>query len=391
MTGRRPWLKWYPADWRAEPTLRMCSRAARSLWLDMLGLMHDGEPYGHLTVAGIIPTPKQLASLLGDTERETLRLLAELEAAGVFSRDDAGRIFCRRMLRDHQRLLADTSAGHLGGHPRIKRGTVPKELRVRPFKKSDSPVKARRIFDRSGGRCHWCRCELTWDGVWHADHVVAIRDGGTNDEENIVASCPDCNGRRALIDDPPITEGVGVGNATDTKAHMPEARSQKPEKEDTPPPSGSAPSEGKPPDNPAALRRTPGDQPPVPDPAPPKRGTRLPADWTLSPELRAWAIAEGLADPDREAAKFRDHWTAKAGKDATKLDWAATWRTWVRKAIDWQKEGRGNGQAEQAQRGHDDSLLARTKALLAERDARLGAGDPDRAADAVLPAVPGGR
>ena len=34
-----------------------------------------------------------------------------------------------------------------------------------------------------------------------------------------------------------------------------------------------------------------------------------------------------------EAAKFRDHWVAKAGRDATKTDWLATWRNWCRSDI----------------------------------------------------------
>ena len=33
-----------------------------------------------------------------------------------------------------------------------------------------------------------------------------------------------------------------------------------------------------------------------------------------------------------EAAKFADFWHAKAGKDAAKLDWCATWRNWCRNA-----------------------------------------------------------
>tara|TARA_R110000851_G_scaffold306239_2_gene464483 strand:- start:135 stop:773 length:639 start_codon:yes stop_codon:yes gene_type:complete len=31
-----------------------------------------------------------------------------------------------------------------------------------------------------------------------------------------------------------------------------------------------------------------------------------------------------------ELAKFNDHWTSKTGKDATKLNWLATWRNWIR-------------------------------------------------------------
>ncbi|WP_208438210.1 DUF1376 domain-containing protein [Bartonella taylorii] len=63
------------------------------------------------------------------------------------------------------------------------------------------------------------------------------------------------------------------------------------------------------------------------------RGCRLPADFEPDYDF---AIAEGLP-PERvkvEIAKFRDYWTAKSGKDATKIDWQATWRNWIRKAVD---------------------------------------------------------
>ncbi|WP_407965901.1 DUF1376 domain-containing protein [Bartonella sp. C271] len=63
------------------------------------------------------------------------------------------------------------------------------------------------------------------------------------------------------------------------------------------------------------------------------RGCRLPEDFEPDYEF---AIAEGLP-PERvniEKAKFRDYWNAKTGKDATKHDWQATWRNWVRRAIE---------------------------------------------------------
>ncbi|WP_273754099.1 YdaU family protein [Bartonella sp. MM73XJBT.G] len=63
------------------------------------------------------------------------------------------------------------------------------------------------------------------------------------------------------------------------------------------------------------------------------RGCRLPADFEPDYDF---AIAEGLP-PERvkvEIAKFRDYWRSKAGANATKTDWQATWRNWVRKAIE---------------------------------------------------------
>lgn len=70
--------------------------------------------------------------------------------------------------------------------------------------------------------------------------------------------------------------------------------------------------------------------------APSKKGTRIPEDWTLTDDLTADATAAGVpvgAVPT-EAAKFRDYWTAKAGKDGVKLDWRATWRNWCRNAAE---------------------------------------------------------
>jgi hypothetical protein len=62
------------------------------------------------------------------------------------------------------------------------------------------------------------------------------------------------------------------------------------------------------------------------------RGSRLPADWSPGDSLRVWAKGEGLDATGPELAKFRDHWLAKAGRDATKADWDATYRNWLRRA-----------------------------------------------------------
>lgn len=66
------------------------------------------------------------------------------------------------------------------------------------------------------------------------------------------------------------------------------------------------------------------------------RGTRIAADWALDDAGRSYALGQGLtpAEVDTEATKFRDWWSAKAGADARKVDWAATWRTWVRNAVE---------------------------------------------------------
>jgi len=73
------------------------------------------------------------------------------------------------------------------------------------------------------------------------------------------------------------------------------------------------------------------------DDAPPaKRATRLPADWEPSPKNEQDALALGLPLLAQaiEARKFRDYWLGKSGRDATKVDWDATWRLWVTRACE---------------------------------------------------------
>jgi len=59
-----------------------------------------------------------------------------------------------------------------------------------------------------------------------------------------------------------------------------------------------------------------------------KRGTRLPADWQPDPAGAAYAAEHGV-DPALAAEEFRNYWLARSGRDATKLDWAATFRNRV--------------------------------------------------------------
>lgn len=122
MSASQPWLKFYPTDWRADQALRVCSLAARGLWMEMLCIMHEATPYGHLTINGRPTTDAQLASLTG-TDLSTVRqLTTELEEAGVFSRNRNGVIYSRRMTRDEKRRKDGKKAEEIGGMvPRSRR------------------------------------------------------------------------------------------------------------------------------------------------------------------------------------------------------------------------------------------------------------------------------
>ena len=62
-----------------------------------------------------------------------------------------------------------------------------------------------------------------------------------------------------------------------------------------------------------------------------KRGTRLPDAWTPSAELIEWAKdkAPGV-DVLKATDNFVDYWHSASGAKASKLDWAAAWRVWIR-------------------------------------------------------------
>lgn len=114
---KRPAFQFYPGDWRRDMALQFCSIAARGLWIEMLGLMHDAEPYGFLALNGKPIGPDALASRIGISDSECYALLQELEAAAVFSRDDNGTIYSRRMVRETNRSTTGTENGKLGGRP----------------------------------------------------------------------------------------------------------------------------------------------------------------------------------------------------------------------------------------------------------------------------------
>ncbi len=151
--------RFYWSDWRSDPKLRMCSLAARGLWIELLAIMAEAKPRGHLLINGVSPSLPTL-SKLANTHHNTLKaLLNELESYGVFSRRDDGVIYSRRMVRDEEKTAERRRCGALGGNPDLKlKDKVEdkpddnldlKSARARPF---PSPILERKKEEEVGAR-----------------------------------------------------------------------------------------------------------------------------------------------------------------------------------------------------------------------------------------------
>lgn len=120
MERRDPWMKFFGADWRGDPKLRACSLSGRGLWAEMVTLMHEASPYGHLLINGRQPSVNELAAQVGRPSREVRVALEDLERNAVFSRTEDGVIFSRRMVRTAQRSAIGRANGSKGGNPALK-------------------------------------------------------------------------------------------------------------------------------------------------------------------------------------------------------------------------------------------------------------------------------
>ena len=134
----KAWYKHFPSDWQSDPRLNQCSRAARSLWLDCVGLMQQ-EGTWRLEIDGRPMTTKELAKAFGDNPRTTKKLMNELAKNGVSSVSQQLFTYSRRLKRDAKTTEMSILNGRKGGNPALlKRKT--EDLGVNPGVKSRARV-----------------------------------------------------------------------------------------------------------------------------------------------------------------------------------------------------------------------------------------------------------
>jgi len=115
--ARMHYLKFYPESWIAESSLRLCSLAARGLWIELICRMAQSPEHGVLLSPGGKPVrDDQIPALVGGPHDGVMAALAELGSEGVLSRRTPdGAIYSRRMVRDHAEYVRQAESGSVGG------------------------------------------------------------------------------------------------------------------------------------------------------------------------------------------------------------------------------------------------------------------------------------
>jgi hypothetical protein len=95
------------------------------------------------------------------------------------------------------------------------------------------------------------------------------------------------------------------------------------------------------------LPSTPNKEDSLRESGPRRRGTRLPENFSVTPEMVSWARVEAPdVDGRRATAAFIDHFRSAPGQKGVKRDWVATWRNWMRRdqsEIDRRRPSNGGG------------------------------------------------
>lgn len=124
-------MKFYPRDWRGDQALRVVSLPARGLWIDMICVMYEATPYGHLIVGDQPVSDADLARLAGSSVEEVQALLVELLSARVARKTRGGVIYSKRMIEDDRKAKAGRKA-KLEGIENAKQNRAPSRSPASP-------------------------------------------------------------------------------------------------------------------------------------------------------------------------------------------------------------------------------------------------------------------
>jgi 5-methylcytosine-specific restriction enzyme A len=71
---------------------------------------------------------------------------------------------------------------------------------VHEARRSMTPHRRAKIFADREGRCHKCKRTLGPSDDWDCDHVLALENGGTDDDNNLAPCCSWCHVEKTADD-----------------------------------------------------------------------------------------------------------------------------------------------------------------------------------------------
>lgn len=115
--------------------------------------------------------------------------------------DETRKIKRRYYINNTTKVKADARNWRKSNPNKVTEQTQRKRARKANAPSGKLPSK-KELLERQGGRCYWCGCKASRiprhpNGYkWTLDHVVALANGGSNTEDNIVIACHQCNSRK---------------------------------------------------------------------------------------------------------------------------------------------------------------------------------------------------
>lgn len=108
---QKPVMYMYPQDWKSESTLRnvfaatpVLGLAAEGLWFRLCLEIHASPRAGYLLKEnGLAPSLAEIAAWVNRPVELVKHLIEELDREHVFSRDDAGTIYSRKMVKQAEK------------------------------------------------------------------------------------------------------------------------------------------------------------------------------------------------------------------------------------------------------------------------------------------------
>ena len=158
MSRRLRWSRFWWADWINESGLRMAGLEAAGVWMYMLAFMAvDGDPPGYLQQNSRGLSVNDVAKIVGADPKVVRRCMRKLETYGVYSRDENGVIYSRRLVRDFAKFEQASADGKRGGsQATTQRAAAGKPGFVYMVKRGDGAFRVRTTLGRVSGRmAHW--------------------------------------------------------------------------------------------------------------------------------------------------------------------------------------------------------------------------------------------